>query len=139
MLLLARALLLLSLSTLAVVVHGDNDDAPPLTSDWMELVRGHSDPDTGVEVREVRHSEDGEPHTLILAIPKTSMAHPDSIEEVVVVGQRPEQPEQPEPLDIEYEWLRDYDNDNYGLVIRFGKESKWPIRLYLDSSPGYLY
>ncbi|MEM9422936.1 MAG: hypothetical protein AAF986_10625, partial [Pseudomonadota bacterium] len=81
----------------------------------------------------------GEPHTLILAIPKTSMAHPDSIEEVVVVGQRPEQPEQPEPLDIEYEWLRDYDNDNYGLVIRFGKESKWPIRLYLDSSPGYLY
>jgi hypothetical protein len=63
------------------------------------------------------------------------MNHPDTIEEVVVVGRRPEKPE---PLDISYEWLDDYDNDNYGLVIRLGKDSNWPIRLYLDSSPGYV-
>ena len=47
-------------------------------------------------------------------------------------------PEKPEPLDISYEWLDDYDNDNYGLVIRLGKNSRWPIRLYLNSSPGFI-
>ena len=57
------------------------------------------------------------------------------LEEVVVVGRRPAKPE---PLDITYEWLDDYENDNYGLVIRLGKNSNWPIRLYLDSAPGHM-
>ena len=73
--------------------------------------------------------------TVTLAIPKSAMADPADIEEVVVIGRRPEKPE---PLDISFEWLDDYDSDNYGLVIRLGKDSNWPIRLYLDSAPGYI-
>lgn len=111
------------------------DEALPLQSGWMELVKGQRDPATGVEMREVKEESAGETRTVTLSIPKTSMNHPDTIEEVVVVGRRPEKPE---PLDISYEWLDDYDNDNYGLVIRLGKDSNWPIRLYLDSSPGYV-
>ena len=111
------------------------DEPLPLQSGWMELVKGHRDPATGVEMREVDGQGAGEPRTLVLAIPKDAMNHPDTIEEVVVVGKRPEKPV---PLDISYEWLDDYDNDNYGLVIRLGKDSNWPIRLYLDSSPGYV-
>jgi hypothetical protein len=114
------------------------DDPPPLQSGWMDLVKGNRDPSTGVEMREVEDAEAGLPRTLVLAIPKSSMNHPDTIEEVVVVGRKPEKPEKPEPLDITYEWLDDYDNDNYGLVIRLGKDTNWPIRLYLDSSPGYV-
>ena len=72
----------------------------------------------------------------LLSIPKSSINKPSEIEEVVVYGRRPEKPE---PLDITYEWLDDYDNDNYGLVIRLGKDSNWPIRLYIDSSPGYIH
>jgi hypothetical protein len=111
------------------------DEALPLQSGWMELVKGQRDPATGVEMREIEEENAGETRTVTLSIPKTSMNHPDTIEEVVVVGRRPEKPE---PLDISYEWLDDYDNDNYGLVIRLGKDSNWPIRLYLDSSPGYV-
>ena len=123
--------LLLALPVLLVA-----QDVPlPLESGWMELVKGNRDPTTGVEMREVEEGKTGEAHTLVLAIPKSSMNHPDTIEEVVVVGKRPEKPV---PLDITYEWLNDYDNDNYGLVIHLGKNSNWPIRLYLDSSPGYV-
>ena len=123
--------LLLALPLLLVA----QDEPLPLQSGWMELVKGQRDPATGVEMREVEEGNAGETRTVTLSIPKTSMNHPDTIEEVVVVGRRPEKPE---PLDISYEWLDDYDNDNYGLVIRLGKDSNWPIRLYLDSAPGYV-
>jgi len=107
----------------------------PLKSDWMQLVKGYRDPATGVEMRNVEYEDKAGTRTVTLAIPKSSMANPADIEEVVVVGRRPEKPE---PLDISYEWVKDYDNDNYGLVIRLGKDSNWPIRLYLDSAPGYI-
>lgn len=106
-----------------------------LQSDWMQLVKGYRDPATGVETREVEYGDEAGVRTVTLAIPKSSVADPDSIEEVIVVGRRPEKPE---PLDITYEWLDDYDNDNYGLVIRLGKNSNWPFRLYLDSTPGFI-
>lgn len=110
------------------------DTAQPLQSDWMELVKGYRDQASGVEMRDVEYGSEAGVRTVTLAIPKSSMSNPDSIEEVVVVGRRPAKSE---PLDIEYEWVDDYDNDNYGLIIRLGKNSNWPIRLYLDSAPGY--
>ena len=96
------------------------------------LVKGYMGETRGTELREIE--DEGETRTVTLAIPKKSMSHPDEIEEVVVVGRRPEKPE---PIDIEYEWLDDYENDNYGLVIRLGKNSNWPIRFYLNSDPGF--
>lgn len=110
-------------------------DSQPLQSDWMQLVKGFRDAATGVEMREVEESGDAGARTVTLAIPKSSRVNPDTIEEVIVVGQRPEKAE---PLDISYEWVKDYDNDNYGLVIRLGKDSNWPIRLFIDSGPGYI-
>ena len=62
------------------------------------------------------------------------MAHPSDIEEVVVIGRKPAKPE---PLDISYEWVDDYDNDRYGLLIHIPKDSEWPIRLYINSSAGF--
>ena len=111
------------------------DDAQPLQSGWMQLVKGYRDKATGVEMKEVASGETADSRTITLSIPKSSINKPSDIEEVVVIGRRPEKPE---PLDITYEWLDDYDNDNYGLVIRLGKNSNWPIRLYIDSSPGYM-
>jgi hypothetical protein len=107
----------------------------PLQSDWLQLVKGYRDPATGVEMKDVEYGDTAGTRTVTLAIPKSAMNNPDDIEEVVVVGRRPEKPE---PLDISFEWLDDYDNDNYGLVIRLGKNSNWPIRLYIDSAPGYI-
>ena len=125
-------LTLLLIIPLAVLA---GDDPQPLQSDWMQLVKGYRDPGTGVEMRDIEYGEEAGTRTVTLAIPKASMHKPDDIEEVVVVGRRPEKPQ---PLDISYEWLDDYDSDNYGLVIRLGKDSNWPIRLYIDSRPGYM-
>lgn len=117
----------------ALVVPVAAEDVEPLQSDWLELVKGYKGDALGTELREIDDDEDG--RTVTLAIPKKSISHPDAIEEVVVVGRKPEEPE---PLDISYEWLDDYENDNYGLVIRLGKDSRWPIRLYLNSGPGFI-
>lgn len=106
-----------------------------LESDWMELVKGSRDEAFGAELREIEDSDAAGTREITLAIPKSAISHPDAIEEVVVIGRKPEKPE---PLDIGYEWLDDYDDDNYGLVIRLGKDTNWPIRLYLNSSPGYI-
>ena len=123
---------LLLLIPLAVLAQEDNQ---PLQSDWIDLVKGYRDQGSGVEMREVEYGSEAGVRTITLAIPKSSRINPDEIEEVIVVGRRPPKPE---PLDITYEWLDDYEDDNYGLVIRLGRDSNWPIRLYLDSSPGFM-
>jgi len=129
-----RQLVVALLVSVPLVVFAEGD-AQPLQSDWMQLVKGYRDKATGVEMKEVENGETADSRTITLSIPKSSVNNPADIEEVVVYGRRPEKPE---PLDITYEWLDDYDNDNYGLVIRLGKNSNWPIRLYIDSSPGFI-
>ena len=124
--------LLLPLAVLA------QDSQAPLQSDWLELVKGYREDTMGVELREVDDSETDGTRKITLAIPKSAMGDPDTIEEVVVVGRRPEKPEPMFKFDASFEWLDDYDNDNYGLVIRLSKDSKWPIRLYLYSDTGYI-
>ena len=104
-----------------------------LQSGWMELVKGSKGEEMGMEVQDVQPGEKDGTQKIYIAVPKVSMGHPDEIEEVVVVGQAPEESE---PLDIEYEWVYDYDEDNYGLVLHLG-EGNWPIRIYMTSSPGY--
>ncbi len=127
--------LLLTLALLIPLATLAQGEAQPLQSDWLQLVKGYRDPASGVEMREVEYGEEAGTRTVTLAIPKSAMADPADIEEVVVIGRRPDKPE---PLDISFEWLDDYDSDNYGLVIRLGKDSNWPIRLYLDSAPGFI-
>ncbi len=105
-----------------------------LESDWIELVKGHKGEKMGVEVTDVQPGDTEGSTKVYIAVPKVSMGHPDTIEEVVVVGQAPEESE---PLEIEYEWVYDYDDDNYGLVVHL-VEGAWPIRLYMNSSPGYI-
>jgi hypothetical protein len=104
---------------------------------WMELVKGSRDSTVGAEVIEVEAGDTADTQKITLAIPKKSIASPGDIEEVVVMGQRPEKPEKPEPLDITFEWAADYDSDNYGLVIRLSRNTNWPIRLYMNSDPGF--
>lgn len=109
-------------------------EATSLQSDWIDLVKGSKGKTLGVEVQDVQPGDTPGTQKVYIAVPKVSMGHPDAIEEVLVVGQAPEKSE---PLDIQYEWVYDYDEDNYGLVLQLG-EGNWPIRLYMNSSPGYI-
>ena len=45
----------------------------------------------GAEVRKVEDDETTGGQKLIIAIPKVTIGHPDQMEEVVVVGQAPEE------------------------------------------------
>ncbi|MFV8817022.1 hypothetical protein [Haliea sp. E17] len=108
-----------------------------LSSDWIDLVKGERESSMGVQLRDIQPGEVEGTSTVTLAVPKSAVANPDNIEEVIVVGQKPSKPDAPEPLDIKYKWVRDYDADNYGLVITIG-EGNWPIRLYVNSRPGYI-
>ena len=89
----------------------------------------------GAELVEIEDGETADEQEITVAIPKTAISHPDAIEEVVVIGKKPEKSE---PLDISYEWVDDYDKDNYGLVIRLGRNTNWPIRLYMNSDAGFV-
>ena len=126
----------ITLSLLAFISVAQEDEAPKpgMETDWLEFVKGYKGGVMGAEVREVEQGEQGS--KLVIAIPKVSMADPDQIEEVRVVGQAPQE------IDLipefEYEWVDDYDNDFYGLVIRFSDETRWPIRLYLHSDTGFV-
>ena len=107
-----------------------------METDWLEFVKGYKDSVVGAEVREAQPGGNGKGSTLMIAIPKTAMSDPSVIEEVRVVGQAPQE------IDLlpefEYEWVEDYDNDFYGLLIRFSEDSRMPIRLYLHSDTGFI-
>ena len=91
----------------------------------------------GAEVRRIEEDVAEGSRSITVAIPKSAIEHPGVIEEVVVVGKKPEEPEP--LLNARFEWLDDYDKDNYGLIIHLGKESNWPIRLYMSAEHGYLH
>jgi hypothetical protein len=121
------ALALLSLSVLA---------AEPIESDWLELVKGYKGATMGAEVMAVEEGESADTQKVTIAIPKEAIGDPNTIEEVLVVGRMPDKPEPPQPIPVTFEWVDDYDNDNYGLVIRLGK-GNWPIRLFMNSDAGF--
>ena len=121
---------------LPATLPAQTEEGLSLQSDWMELVKGKREKGLGAEVREVGPGEEEGTQKITISIPKVSVGNRDDIEEVLVVGRRPEKFEF--PLKVEWKWLDDYDNDNYGLVLYLSEDSKWPIRLYLNSEAGFI-
>jgi hypothetical protein len=106
-------------------------------SDWMKLVKGSRDSAIGAELRDIQQEDEFGNQRVTIAIPKDAIAPPDTMEEVRVVGRRPDKFEFEFPLEFTYEWVEDYDNDYYGLVLHLGKDDNVPIRLYMDSRSGF--
>lgn len=119
--------------TLAGAATAQND---MLESDWLELVKGHRGKELGLEVRESQVDPETGKRQLIIAVPKVTMGDRSAMEEVRVVGQRRERREL--LPDLEFEWVDDYENDNYGLLVRFTEDQKTPLRLYFSSDAGFL-
>jgi hypothetical protein len=121
---------------LALPLRAQND-MDIMRTDWIEQTRGFQEAAVGAQVRTIEPAgSDGDSHTITLAIPKSAISDPEYIEEVVVVGKKPEEAEP--LLNTRYEWLDDYDNDNYGLILHLGNDSTWPLRIYLSAKHGYL-
>lgn len=104
--------------------------AAELQTDWIEPTAGQSEKTLGVSVKSVEPDASGD-SKVTLSIPKSSVGGEGDIEEVRVVGQKPDKTEQ--RLDIRHEWVADYDKDNYGLVLYLGKDGTVPLRLYLKA------
>ena len=75
---------------------------------------------------------------MVIAIPKVAMENPEDMEEVVVIGQAPEKIDFDFIPEFQYEWVDDYDNDYYGLLIRLDEDSDMPLRLYINSDEGFI-
>lgn len=106
---------------------------------WLELVKGHLDEDSGAGVLAVEPGDVEGERKVTLAIPKTELSvSPGELEEVRVIGRRPEPFDLDVLPDFRYEWVEDYDNDHYGLIIHLRDDGSMPLRLYMESSTGYL-
>jgi len=112
-------------------------DSDLAEANWIDLVKGGKSEATGAEVREVKTAEDGSKQ-LVIAIPKVAMENREDMEEVVVIGQAPEKIDFDFIPEFQYEWVEDYDNDYYGLLIRLNEDSDMPLRLYINSEDGFL-
>lgn len=114
--------------------------AEPVTSQtgWLELVKGHLDQESGTTVADVQPGDEAGTRKVTLYIPRQTLSgHEGDIEEVRVVGQRPGDGVDIQLPDFRYEWVDDYENDYYGLVIHLRDDGSLPLRLYLESSTGY--
>lgn len=103
-------------------------------SDWMDLVVGFRDGATGAEVREVKRGEQAGERHVIIAMPKVEM-DAQMMEEVLVLGHKPEEAGGPLLENFSFEWLDPLDDEHYGLLLRFTESGDWPIRLFLHTGP----
>ncbi len=129
-----RVLILLGLFWASVV----QGQSPGMETGWLEFVKGYQDDKVGVQIREIEATPTGEGSRVTIAVPRIAIPDLDSMEEVLVVGQKPEEAEPWIQLEYEYEWVQDYDNDYYGLILYLREGSKWPIRLFVNSEPGFV-
>ncbi|NND67573.1 MAG: hypothetical protein HKN19_08300 [Halioglobus sp.] len=107
-----------------------------MDSGWIDLVKGSRDDATGAELMDIEDDEEGGMRKVTVAIPKAAMGQPDEIEEVLVLGRAPEKDDSTPLVDVTYEWVKDYDDDNHGLIIHLGDGELWPIRLQMKAAPG---
>ena len=124
---------LLALTTLSAV-----SQEQVVLTDWLEVVKGERCEKTGAEIMGVSRPEGEGYQNVLVRIPKSKFLDETAMEEVRVVGQAPEEMEMPELFpDLETEWVDDYDNDYYGLLVRFNSDQKTPFRLYMSSDAGF--
>lgn len=129
-----KALLLaLLICFIGLPAHADNHNQS-LQTDWLELVTGHRCEKTGAEIMSVSAHPDSGEHAVMIKMPKVGLDASLVMEEVRVVGQAPQSLEVPELFpELETEWVDDYDNDHYGLLVKFTSDQKTPIRLYFST------
>jgi hypothetical protein len=118
------------ISAAAGSVHAQSEG---MQGDWLELVKGQRDSRTGAEIMGVEDDDKGS-RTVLVRVPKAVLASETNMEEVKVVGQAPQKRELQNPLpELETEWVDDYDNDHYGLLIRLKEDQRYPFRLFFSA------
>ena len=103
-------------------------------ADWRDMVRGFG----GQPAQTSALNTTVKPQKVSVGIPSIMIAKPDEMEEVVVVGQAPEERGPLLPFELDYRWVSDYDRDYYGLLVYTDEDSDWVLRLFTDSRTGFM-
>lgn len=123
------ALLLLVASSIAAAQQTNR-----LESDWLPLVTGERCEKSGAEIMGVSRNPETRHHEVLVRIPKTQLGEDPAMEEVRVVAKAPEKLKLANPFpELQTEWVDDYDNDHYGLLVKFTSDQKIPIRLFFST------
>ncbi|MDP5054287.1 MAG: hypothetical protein NWP69_10895 [Congregibacter sp.] len=106
-----------------------------MQSDWLELVKGHRDGKSGAQVMDIKTDPTTGHQTAMVKVPKVVLLSETNMEEVRVVAQAPQKMEMPDLLpELETEWIDDYDNDHYGLLVKLRSDQKIPFRLFFSAN-----
>ncbi|KJS04594.1 MAG: hypothetical protein VR73_14330 [Gammaproteobacteria bacterium BRH_c0] len=106
--------------------------AAELKTEWIEPREGFAEQTLGARIKSVETMPGDQGQRVTIEIPRGSMTEEESMQEIVVTARQPDQSES--EIEVRHEWVKDYQNDFYGLVLYLGKNSNLPIRIYLKSS-----
>lgn len=128
-----RAWELITSLVLVLLFTGAYVPATLAESDVLELKEGSQGNLIGVRVEDVHIDKDQKLKQVTVSIPKAT----GPIEEVVVTAPRLDSPGLDKPVFQlkPYTFIKDYDNDRYGLIIYIGENNRLPFRLYFNGEP----
>lgn len=123
------ALLILMAAAIATAQQSNS-----LESDWLPLVTGERCDKSGAEIMSVSQHPETNHHRVLVRIPKAQLGEDPTMEEVRVVAKAPEKLQLANPFpELETEWVDDYDNDHYGLLVKLTSDQAVPIRLFFST------
>lgn len=86
----------------------------------------------GFTIKTIVNSDQGI-KLITVAVPKSKLKNnKEEIDEVIVIGKRSEERESP-LKNISYEWADDFENGDYGLIIKLKDDSKMPLKLQFSA------
>lgn len=106
--------------------------AAELQTEWIKPVEGFKDSSLGATITAVEPVAADGGARVTLAVPKAKMGNSNGVEEIIVTAKKPGAEKNLPEISIRHEWVADYDNDNYGLVVYLGKDGSIPFRLYFS-------
>jgi hypothetical protein len=121
-----------ALKTVAIALAGAlpfASGAEDLETDWIEPVAGFEESTLGARLKVMEISPVDGSATVTVAIPKSRLKDNDAVEEIIIYGKKPDKSEP--VMTIPHEWIQDYSQDYYGLVLYLGKDGNIPFRIYL--------
>lgn len=107
--------------------------AEEIQTEWIEPVTGFRESALGARLGLVETLSGGRGTRVTIEIPRGAIADTDDIHEIVVMGRGPGGDGDERVMSVRHQWVSNYDEDNYGLLLYLGGEDNLPLRLYFKA------
>lgn len=105
--------------------------AAEVQTEWIAPREGFTESGVGARIKSIEALPADEGQRVTIEIPRSAVAEGEIVQEIIVTAQRPDKTES--PVSVRHEWVADYENDYYGLVLYLGSKEQTPLRIYLKS------